>query len=66
MAKGTVYGLGLDGGLALGERTALTGSLALYRHDAGVETPEVDWNQIRASIQFDWTVGAEPGAGGRR
>ncbi len=66
VAKGTVYGLGLDGGLALGERTALTGSLALYRHDAGVETPEVDWNQIRASIQFDWTVGAEPGAGGRR
>ncbi len=66
VAKGTVYGLGLDGGLDLGARTALSGSLAVYRHDAGTETPEVDWNQVRASIQFDWTIGAEPGTGGRR
>ena len=66
VAKGTVFGLAVDGGRRLGDRTALSGSLAVYRHNAGVETPEVDWNQVRASIQFDWTVGAEPGAGGRR
>ena len=66
VAKGTVFGLGLDGGARLGPRSALSGSVAVYRHNAGVESPEVDWNQVRASVQFDWTLGAEPGTGGRR
>ena len=66
VAKGTVFGLGANGGLRLGARSRLSGSVDVYRHRAGVVSPEVDWNQVRASLQFDWTIGSEPTVRGSR
>ncbi|MEZ4414135.1 MAG: hypothetical protein R3E10_00110 [Gemmatimonadota bacterium] len=58
--EGRVYGAGVDGRYELGERTSVSGSFSVYRHDAGVDSPEVDWNQMRGSLRVDWTLGAEP------
>jgi hypothetical protein len=64
VAEGTVYGLGADGRVRLGQRTRLNGSLAMYRHSGGVDASGVDWSQVRGLVQLEWTVGSEPGIAG--
>jgi len=64
VAEGTVYGLGLDGRLRLGPRSALSGSLSTYRHYGNDGQPDVDWSQLRGMMRFEWTIGPEPGMAG--
>lgn len=59
--SGTVVGLGLSGGVQLWERSRVDGSVFDYRHMGRVPENGPDWSQVRASITFTWTVGAEPG-----
>ncbi|MHB1862004.1 MAG: hypothetical protein ACYCVL_03450 [Gemmatimonadaceae bacterium] len=61
VSSGTVVGIGLDGGLRLGERSRLTGSFFDYRHIGAVPESGPNWSQLRGSVSFSWTVGAEPG-----
>jgi len=64
IAEGTVYGLGADGRIRLAPRTRLNGSLAFYRHSGLASEPDVDWSQVRGLLQFEWTIGPEPGTNG--
>jgi hypothetical protein len=36
----------------------------VYRHNAHDRPQIVDWNQRRASIRLEWSVGGAPGWGG--
>lgn len=66
--QSTVFGLGGEGAMPLGDRGRVALSATLFRHDAAGPAP-VDWNQRRASLRFEWVLGDEPGnatAGGRR
>jgi len=36
----------------------------MYRHDAHDQPQMVDWNQRRASVRLEWSIGSEPGWGG--
>jgi hypothetical protein len=70
VARGSVLGAGLDGRMRIGPRSRLTGSLMAYRHRGLGGAPDVDWSQFRGMLQFEWTLGPEPGlsrtaAGGR-
>ncbi len=64
VSHGTVLGLGVDGGLTIGPRSRVDGSIATYRHQPGASEDGPDWSQLRASVSFSWTVGAEPGMDG--
>ena len=56
---GTVVGGEAEAALPLSERLRVRGALALYRH-AGTRVAAVDWNQRRASLRLEWSVGSEP------
>jgi len=64
--EGTVFGLGVDGGMKAGSRGYLSGTFAAYRHAVGRDSPGVDWSQLRASLRWEWTLGPEPGMEGRQ
>jgi hypothetical protein len=61
LEEGTVLGLGFDTSLRLSERARIFGSATSYRHVFAGETPGMDWNQRRANLLLQWTVGSEPG-----
>ncbi len=61
VADGTVFGAGADGALRLGPRTRLSASLLNYWHRGTSGLPDVDWGQLRGRLQFEWTIGPEPG-----
>ncbi len=66
--SGTVVGLGVNGVWRLGENSSVSGSLADYQHAGRVPNSGPNWSQLRASLTYNWTVGAEPGlppAGGK-
>jgi hypothetical protein len=64
VSEGTVYGLGADGRIRLATRTRLNGSLAFYRQSGPASEADVDWSQVRGLVQFEWTIGPEPGTTG--
>jgi hypothetical protein len=59
VADGTVYGLGAEFRTPVGRRVGLTGQITRYFHRRLTGTTGVDWNQTRASVTFDWTMGAD-------
>lgn len=59
VAGGTVFGLGASFGTALDRRVAVRADVMRYFHRQGAGTTGVDWNQTRASVTFDWTIGAD-------
>ncbi len=59
---GVVVGLGAEAGLDVADRSRLIIDVASYRHLDQGDAPDMDWNQLRASLRLRWTVGAEPGA----
>jgi len=59
LGEGTVYGLGGQGAMQVGDRGRVFGSLMWYRQHGGLPT-EMDWNQRRASLRFEWALGSEP------
>jgi len=67
VASGTVFGLGASVGTPLGRRLAVSANVMRYLHRRLAGPTGVDWNQTRASVTFDWTMGADADrAGGYR
>jgi hypothetical protein len=58
------FGTVLGGGATAGARVSSWGRLAAdvgeYRNTYGGNAPQSNWNQFRASLRFEFTVGAEP------
>jgi hypothetical protein len=61
VTEGTVWGLGVDGGLGLGPRARVSGGVTWYLHAVDDGGPDADWNQVRGSLSLEWVVGAEAG-----
>jgi hypothetical protein len=59
VASGTVFGVGATVGSPPGRRLGVSASVMRYLHRRLTGSTGVDWNQTRASITFDWTVGAD-------
>ena len=61
LEEGTVVGIGAEGFAQLSARTSVVASALTYRHLEQGPTPLTDWNQRRASLRLQWTIGPEPG-----
>ena len=59
IAGGTVYGLGADFATALDRRVGLKVDVMRYFQRQQAGSTGLDWNQTRASVTFDWTIGAD-------
>ncbi len=59
VADGTVYGLGASVRSPLGRRLGLNADITRYFHRHLTGTTGIDWNQTRASVSLDWTIGAD-------
>jgi hypothetical protein len=59
VASGTVYGLGANVGTPVGRRLGASVSLMRYLHRRLTGSTGIDWNQTRASVTLDWTMGAD-------
>jgi hypothetical protein len=58
---GTVFGLGLDGGVKVGEHLDLTGGLGAWWHRSEASAVAPDWSQLRAHLRLRWSLGPEAG-----
>ena len=58
--EGAVLGASADASLPLGDRLQAAASFALYRQNRRSAGSRIDWNQRRASVRLQWTMGAEP------
>ncbi len=56
---GTVFGVGANIRTPLGRRLGLSAEITRYFQRKLKGTTGVDWNQTRASLTFDWTIGAD-------
>ena len=56
---GTVYGVGAQIRTPLGRRIGVSADVTRYFQRRLNGTTGVDWNQTRASLTFDWTMGAD-------
>ncbi|MDH5805098.1 MAG: hypothetical protein OEZ54_07925 [Gemmatimonadota bacterium] len=63
---GTAYALGADANVTTGERSRVFGSFTVYQHSETGNVPGTDWIQMRGSLRFEWTLGAEPEVRPRR
>jgi hypothetical protein len=59
VADGTVYGLGASVRTPLGRRLGLSAEATRYFHRRLTGSTGVDWNQTRASVSLEWTIGAD-------
>ncbi len=59
IAGSTVYGVGANLRTPLGRGVGLTAAITRYFQRQGTGTTGLDWNQTRASVTFDWTLGAD-------
>ena len=64
IGDGTVYGLGAEGATHIVSGLQLVGDLFVYRHTSHDQPHLVNWNQRRASLRLEWTLGSEPSWGG--
>lgn len=64
VGEGRVYGLGGEGSWQLTPLVRVVGDGFLYRHNAHERPDLVDWNQRRASLRLEWSLGSEPTWGG--
>ena len=64
IGEGTVYGLGGESAMRIASGVQLVGDLFLYRHTVHDQPQLVNWNQRRASLRLEWTIGSEPSWGG--
>jgi hypothetical protein len=58
VSGGTVYGLGAELRSPLGRDIAVSADVTRYLQRQPTGTTGVDWNQTRASITLEWTMGA--------
>jgi hypothetical protein len=58
--EGRVLGFGAEWTVPVSDRVQLAASATAYRHAGGGGASGMDWNQRRASVRLQWTMGAEP------
>ena len=58
VTDGTVYGFGVDGRGPIGSRMFLRGDVTRYLHRKLSGSTPLDWNQTRASLSLEITLGA--------
>jgi hypothetical protein len=56
---GTVVGIGAQIRTPLGRRLGVSADVTRYFQRRLKGATGVDWNQTRASLTFDWTLGAD-------
>ncbi|HSM36153.1 MAG TPA: hypothetical protein VK837_07145 [Longimicrobiales bacterium] len=61
VTEGTVWGLGVDGGLGFGPRARVSGAVTWYFHGVDEGGRDTDWNQVRGSLTLEWVLGADAG-----
>jgi len=64
VGEGRVFGGGAEGALQLTPGVRFVADAFLYRHTARNQPQMVDWNQRRANVRVEWTLGNEPTWGG--
>jgi hypothetical protein len=64
IGDGTVFGVGAESAMRLMPGLQLVGDLFVYRHTSHDQPQLVNWNQRRASVRLEWTLGSEPSWGG--
>jgi hypothetical protein len=58
VAGGTVYGFGAEIRSPVGRGVAVSADVMRYLQRQGSGTTGLDWNQTRASVTLEWTMGA--------
>jgi hypothetical protein len=59
--EGTVVGAATSASVRLRPDVQLSWDVAAYRHLRARGIQAIDWNQLRASAQLDWSIGSDPG-----
>lgn len=62
VGTGRVLGLALDASKRITDDLRISGDVGVYRHVQLEGAPGPDWNQQRASLRLEWSVGRDPGA----
>lgn len=62
VGTGQVFGVAVNASKRLFSDLSISGDIGLYRHVQLLGEPGPDWNQKRASLRFEWSVGRDPGA----
>jgi hypothetical protein len=61
IGTGRVFGFGGDIGWNISPDLRLVSDAMLYQQQAKNGAPSGDWNQRRASMRLEWTIGSDPG-----
>jgi hypothetical protein len=64
VGEGRVWGAGLEAAYQLSPGLRAIGDAFIYRHVARDQPQIVDWNQRRASLRIEWSLGNQPAWGG--
>ena len=64
VGEGRVFGGGLEGAYQLTPQLRIVGDAYLFRHTAHDQPQIIDWNQRRAALRFEWSLGNQPTWGG--
>jgi hypothetical protein len=62
VGTGRVMGAAFNLSKRLFDDLSVSGDIGLYRHIQMLGAPGPDWNQKRASLRLEWSVGRDPGA----
>lgn len=65
IGTGRVVGAGADVSFAIRPDLQVAADAMLYRQQADGRAAEGPWNQRRATVRLEWSVGADPGAAAR-
>jgi hypothetical protein len=66
LGTGRIVGGSVNAAIRFTEETRVVLDAALYQHSLSPTSFGTDWGQRRASLRFEWTLGADPGAAARR
>lgn len=64
VGTGRVIGLALDGAVRITPDARIAFDAGFYRNNNSNGNAVTDWNQRRASVRLEWTVGRDPGEHG--
>lgn len=64
LTDGVVVGGGLEGAWPLAAALRASGHVLAYRHLGASAATGPDWTQLRGLLQFEWTLGGDPGRPG--
>ena len=59
--EGTVVGVATAADVRIRSDARVTWDVALYRHIRARGINASNWNQLRAALQLDWSIGSDPG-----